>query len=183
MAVSKRTRFEVFKRDRFACQYCGRTPPTIVLHCDHVIPVSKDGPDEIDNLVTSCEECNLGKSDVSLGEVPTTVQEKMERAREKREQVEALNALLLEEREAENTDIEELGLYYFQLISTRAEWVFVAQREQSIRTFLRRMPKTLILEAMDIAAANIPATLKNDLHRWRYFCGVCWRMIREAEGE
>lgn len=182
MAVSKRTRFEVFKRDRFTCQYCGRTPPAVILHCDHVIPASKDGPDEIDNLVTSCEDCNLGKSNVSLTEVPDTVQRKMERTREKREQVEALNQLLKEEKEAEDKEIEELGLYYFRLISTRKEYVFAVERERSIRTFLRNLPMFKIIEAMDIAASHKTATLKDDWTRWKYFCGVCWRMIRETEG-
>ena len=40
VAISKRLRFEVFKRDRFECQYCGQTPPAVILHCDHIIPVS-----------------------------------------------------------------------------------------------------------------------------------------------
>jgi hypothetical protein len=183
MAVSKRTRFEVFKRDRFTCQYCGRTPPSVILHCDHVIPSSEGGPDDVDNLVTSCDDCNLGKSNVPLTEVPATVQDKMERTREKREQVEALNDLLREEREAEDRQIEELGVYYFRQITTRLEYVFTEDRERSIRTFLRRMPAEQIKDAIDIAASRKPATLKNDSTRWRYFCGVCWSMIRQAEGE
>jgi hypothetical protein len=183
MAVSKRTRFEVFKRDRFVCQYCGRTPPTVILHCDHVIPQSGGGPDEIDNLVTSCEDCNLGKSNVPLSEVPTSVQEKMERTREKREQVEALNELLKEERAIEDQQIEELGLYYFRLISPKAELVFVNERERSIRTFLRRLPCMEIIEAMDIAASRKDASLKDDWIRFKYFCGICWSKIRQAEGD
>lgn len=182
MSVSKRMRFDVFKRDRFTCQYCGRTPPTVILHCDHVIPSSGGGPDEFSNLVTSCEDCNLGKSNVPLSEVPETVQEKMERTREKREQVEALNELLKEEREAEDSQIEELGLYYFRLISSKKEYVFVNERERSIRVFLRRLPYQQIIEAMEIAT-KIPASLQNDYARWKYFCGVCWKMIRQNEGQ
>lgn len=61
-------RFEVLKRDNFTCQYCGRNvvDDKIKLHCDHIIPVSKNGTDELDNLITSCMECNLGKSDILL---------------------------------------------------------------------------------------------------------------------
>jgi hypothetical protein len=62
MAVSKSIRFEVFARDAFTCQYCGRRPPEVVLECDHIHPQSKGGGDEIINLITSCYDCNRGKS-------------------------------------------------------------------------------------------------------------------------
>lgn len=61
--LSKRTRFEVFKRDGFTCQFCGNTPPAVILEVDHLVPLSKGGVDEIINLLTSCEGCNRGKSD------------------------------------------------------------------------------------------------------------------------
>ncbi len=38
------------------------------LHCDHIIPRSKGGEITSDNLITSCEECNLGKRDILLNE-------------------------------------------------------------------------------------------------------------------
>jgi len=60
-AIPDSTRFEVFKRDQFKCQYCGRCAPEIVLEIDHVDPHSKGGSDEILNLITSCRDCNSGK--------------------------------------------------------------------------------------------------------------------------
>ena len=39
--ISKRVRFEVFKRDNFKCQYCGSEAPRVVLHVDHINPASK----------------------------------------------------------------------------------------------------------------------------------------------
>lgn len=59
-------RFEILKRDNFKCVYCGRTPETTELQVDHVIPKSKGGGNNVENLVTSCRFCNLGKSDVLL---------------------------------------------------------------------------------------------------------------------
>ena len=61
-------RFEIFKRDDFTCQYCGRNfkEDKIKIHCDHIIPRSKGGKDVPENLITSCEECNEGKGDVLL---------------------------------------------------------------------------------------------------------------------
>jgi len=63
-------RFEVFKRDNFTCQYCGRNvkEDKIKLHCDHIHPKSKGGLFVANNLITSCEECNLGKRDIILEE-------------------------------------------------------------------------------------------------------------------
>lgn len=66
--ISKKTRFEVFKRDSFTCQYCGRKSPAIVLHVDHIKPVSMGGKNNILNYVTSCVECNLGKGAVPLSD-------------------------------------------------------------------------------------------------------------------
>ena len=37
--LSKSVRFEVFKRDSFKCQYCGKSAPDVVLEVDHIIPV------------------------------------------------------------------------------------------------------------------------------------------------
>jgi hypothetical protein len=60
--ISPSIRFEVFQRDNHTCQYCGRTPPDVKLVVDHLMPVARGGTDEFSNLVTSCEECNSGKS-------------------------------------------------------------------------------------------------------------------------
>lgn len=60
-------RFKVFMRDGFRCRYCGVSADDgAILHADHVIPESKGGPTILDNLVTACIDCNLGKSDKLL---------------------------------------------------------------------------------------------------------------------
>jgi hypothetical protein len=67
-AISKRMRFEIFKRDSFTCQYCGKQSPDVVLHVDHIMPVSKGGKNTLINLITSCIDCNQGKSDKELSD-------------------------------------------------------------------------------------------------------------------
>lgn len=67
-ALSKKTRFEVFKRDSFTCQYCGRKAPAVILEVDHIHPVSKGGANDLLNYVTSCVDCNQGKSDRLLSD-------------------------------------------------------------------------------------------------------------------
>ena len=63
-----RLRFEIFKRDNFTCQYCGRKAPEVELQIDHKHPKSKGGKDRIENYITACKECNMGKGDVLLKE-------------------------------------------------------------------------------------------------------------------
>lgn len=62
MSISKRVRFEVFRRDSFRCRYCGATASADPLTVDHVTPTALGGSDELSNLVTSCEPCNSGKT-------------------------------------------------------------------------------------------------------------------------
>lgn len=62
MAVSKRLRYEILRRDNHACRYCGATAPQAKLAVDHVIPQSLGGSDKPDNLVASCADCNAGKT-------------------------------------------------------------------------------------------------------------------------
>lgn len=62
-------RFDVFARDNYTCQYCGRKAPDVVLHVDHRVPVSKGGTDEPANLLTACADCNQGKADRHSGGV------------------------------------------------------------------------------------------------------------------
>lgn len=66
--LSKKLRFEVFKRDAFTCQYCGKKAPDVVLEVDHIKPVSKGGKNELLNLVTACFECNRGKRNIELSD-------------------------------------------------------------------------------------------------------------------
>jgi len=61
---SKRKRFFIFNRDNFTCQYCGRKAPEVVLELDHKKPLSTGGLDVLDNLITACQECNRGKSNL-----------------------------------------------------------------------------------------------------------------------
>ena len=67
MAVGKRLRFQIFRRDNFSCRYCGATAQAgAVLEVDHVKPRADGGQDVPTNLITACEGCNSGKSDIPL---------------------------------------------------------------------------------------------------------------------
>ena len=62
-----RLRYRVLVRDHFKCCLCGANPAVIAgvtLQVDHVVPWSKGGETVLDNLQTTCNVCNLGKSDL-----------------------------------------------------------------------------------------------------------------------
>jgi hypothetical protein len=65
--INLRLRFMILQRDNFSCKKCGRSPAkdtSVILHIDHIIPWSKGGETEVNNLETLCKNCNLGKSNV-----------------------------------------------------------------------------------------------------------------------
>ena len=68
------TRFNVFLRDKFMCQYCGSNNE---LTFDHLLPRSKGGKTDWNNVVTACSSCNVQKggrfydnSEMSLQQIP-----------------------------------------------------------------------------------------------------------------
>ena len=57
------SRRNLFKRDRYACQYCGAQPGPAELTIDHVVPKSRGGKSEWANCVLACLRCNARKAD------------------------------------------------------------------------------------------------------------------------
>ncbi len=87
MSITKKMRFEVFKRDGFKCAYCGRTPPAVTLEVDHIQPKSKGGKNDINNYITACFDCNRGKRDIPLDKIPAQLRQNIEALKEKEEQL------------------------------------------------------------------------------------------------
>ena len=59
--IPARLRHEVFKRDNYRCRECGATNKETTLEIDHIVPVSKGGTNNINNLQTLCKACNRAK--------------------------------------------------------------------------------------------------------------------------
>lgn len=173
--LSKRTRFEVFKRDGFKCQYCGSLPSERVLHVDHIVAVANGGGNEINNLVTSCEACNLGKSSVLLSVIPESINEMATRIAEQEEQIRGYHEVMraqLDRIENQTWEVAET------LDPGCSEAGFNKARLQSIKTFLKRIDFFDVLEAAEITIAKRNRFSDTS---FRYFCGVCWSKIRERE--
>ncbi len=61
--MTRTLRYKVLDRDGHRCKKCGRSPQDgIILHVDHINPISKGGKTNLGNLQTLCADCNLGKS-------------------------------------------------------------------------------------------------------------------------
>lgn len=171
-AISKRVRFEIFKRDEFTCQYCGQTPPKVILHIDHVIAVANGGTNDQDNLVTSCEPCNLGKGARSLKSVPESLADKARIVAEREEQLLGYQAIL--EAKRERLDDEKWRVAEI-LEPGSPEKGMSRQWLASIKQFIDKLGVHEVMEAAEIARAN---KYWGGNTMFRYFCGICWRKIK-----
>jgi hypothetical protein len=183
MGLSKKVRFEVFKRDRFTCQYCGKRPPDVVLEVDHVVPKCDGGKDIEANLTTACMGCNRGKAGVGLGAVAPAVNE-LEVLAAVQEMLERKQALL-----AGLKATDELRATEEAVLDSLQEWwrdefgepFCNALEAPSIRKFLSRgLGPDDFLAATTATAASRAARWPRSA--WKYFCGVCWARIRERDG-
>lgn len=62
---SGKRRFHIFVRDRFRCQYCSKKFSPQDLTLDHIVPQSRGGSDDPENLVAACIPCNQKKDDLT----------------------------------------------------------------------------------------------------------------------
>lgn len=176
MSISKKLRFEVFKRDGFTCQYCGKKTPETVLEVDHIVSVSEGGQDDMTNLVTSCFDCNRGKGKISLDKVPGQEEDLHEKTillLERERQLREYNEVLARIREREDVDLKELTDYWDRAFNPcYFKWA-------TIRSYLRLFAKERIRDAIEI-------TMRKDLDTtdcykgdaaFRYLCGILnkWR--------
>jgi len=170
--VSKTLRFEVFKRDSFTCQYCGRTPPAVMLECDHIIPVFAGGGNDIDNLVAACFDCNRGKAARSLSAAPQSLSEKAKAIQEAELQLAGYTAIMAAKRDrVEDEAWQVVDELFGKTGCTNAQLL-------SIKRFVEKLGLHPVLSAADIARSAKPYS---GGPQWRYFCGVCWNKIKDAD--
>lgn len=145
--ISKKLRFEVFKRDKFTCQYCGAKAPDVVLHCDHVHPVAEGGKSDTLNLVAACQGCNSGKGRRLLDDSSV-----IERQRDQLEALEARReqlAMMLEWRnEFERVKTDTVQAIANQ-IASRGGFGVNENGKVTIRKWLKRFSFDEIVTAVD----------------------------------
>lgn len=169
MAVSKRVRFEVLRRDRHMCRYCGSSAPDVVLVIDHVAPVALGGSDDPSNLVTACRECNSGKTSIApdsaiVADVRADALRWAQAMRQAAEETLGRDA----EVQAACDAVAQAWTAYRAMPSG---W------EESIAQFLAAGLPTQVIVQM-VGVAN---NARNVSNRWDYFCGCCWKRIRQLQ--
>lgn len=149
-AMSKKDRFEVFKRDSFKCQYCGESAPDVVLEVDHIKPVAEGGTNDLINLITSCFDCNRGKGKRLLDDnsVLEKQRKQLEEINEKRNQLE----MMMEWRESlDSLDKEKINIL-------KAKWLeftgfnINGHGEPKIKQWMKKFEFNLLLDCMVISA-------------------------------
>ena len=145
--VGKKLRFEVFKRDKFTCQYCGAKAPDVVLHVDHIQAVAEGGKSEILNLVTACQGCNAGKGARRLDDMSVIERQRLqiEELEERRQQLE----MMLQWRDSLNGLDEEKVTAICDVIATKSSYVVNESGKQDVRKWLKKFPVDEILDAVD----------------------------------
>lgn len=178
MPISKKIRFELFKRDSFRCQYCGKTPPEVTLEIDHIQPSSKNGSDDINNLITSCFDCNRGKKDIVLERIPNTIAINLEVLKEKEIQLREYNRFIQKIERRIQADCEEVAQIFSDHYKDRI--LIDKFKNTTLRIFLGRLPKGDVIQAMNIGCQYM--SRKHGPKSWNdainYFCGICWKKIK-----
>lgn len=147
--IGDKLRFEVFKRDQFKCQYCGKAAPDVVLNVDHINPVSKGGENDILNLVTSCEDCNSGKSDRLLSDnsILDKQRKMLEELDERRKQLQMMLEWRDELKDFDNEVAQSVADYFEQSIDDAAQVNEVGLK--NINKWLKRFELHELLQAID----------------------------------
>lgn len=170
-SISKKLRFEVFKRDMFTCQYCGRKAPDVVLHIDHIKPVSKGGRNEIMNLVTSCIDCNLGKGAKTLSDqsVVERQRKQAEYLAQRREQIEMLRDWQLELLDQEDAEVDVVNSLIRRLTNGKSSLSEYGVNN-TIKPLLRKYPLTFILESIKAGYTSYKGDMGRTIHK---LPGIC----------
>jgi hypothetical protein len=148
-SISKKTRFEVFKRDSFKCQYCGQSSPDVILVVDHIHPVAKGGDSDLLNLITSCDGCNSGKSDRQLSDQSAVSKQKdqLDKLNERRLQME----MMLEWRKSLSSlkaeELNQLASYWTE----KTHYGLTDFGHGDFRKLLKKYRLEELLDAVDVA--------------------------------
>lgn len=128
----------------------------------------------MDNLITSCFDCNRGKSGNLLTSIPKSLADKAKEISERELQIAGY-------REVIQLSLDRIDSYMWEVADTlvpnssengmRRDWL------QSIKQFNEKLPLHIVIDAADIARAKFSYSIHKS---FKYFCGICWNRIKEV---
>lgn len=179
MTVSKRARYEILRRDKHTCRYCGAAAPDVHLTVDHVIPTTLGGSDDPSNLVAACRDCNSGKSSISP-DAPIVADV------DERASVWAFAmARVAEERIAEREFRRSLHEYFDWQWSAWG-WTdqhgerHACERDDNWKSSVEQF-YAAGLTTDDFGELIAVAMRSKAQDTWTYFCGCCWTRVRQNQ--
>ena len=174
MAVSKRTRFEVLRRDTHPCRYCRSTDNPLTV--DHVTPVSLGGSDDPSNLVAACRDCNYGKASSAPDAEPiaklTDEQIRYERARA---------SVMARHEEAARAKHEDHERFLDAWLSALPNSELPDDWRSGVTTWMGRgLSVHRLIEAVHLTAGrkHVPTWAK-----YAYMAKIAWNWVTELEEE
>ncbi|MCX4605430.1 HNH endonuclease [Streptomyces anulatus] len=180
MAVSKRLRYEILRRDSHTCRYCGASAPDVPLRVDHVTPVALGGGDTPDNLVTACQDCNSGKSSSTVdASLVAGVSDDALRWADAMKQA-AIGLLeqekpKVEYRAAFKTEWDRWERGNGEPFELPGDW------KPSIERFrIAGLPAWVWAEIVDTAMGYDKVLSSN---KFKYCCGIAWNKVTELQTE
>jgi 5-methylcytosine-specific restriction endonuclease McrA len=186
ISISKQLRFEVFKRDKFTCQYCGRSAPDVILNVDHIIPVSQGGTNDIMNLITSCFDCNNGKRAKLLSDdtIIKKQQSQLEALQERKEQIEMIFEWKKGLLKIDDQITNQLSDYWSELATG---YSLNDNGKASLKKLSRKYELDEIMTAMKIASEqymiieNGTITRESVENAWKKIPGICYNRKLEKD--
>jgi hypothetical protein len=150
-SLTKKIRFEVFKRDKFTCQYCGRMSPDVILEVDHIKPIADGGDNELINLITSCRDCNRGKGKTRLTDDTELKkqQNQLKELAERKEQIELMSKYRSDLLKFKEFQINDLCACWSQL--TDNEYMLNENGRIRLNKLISEFDVEEIYDAMEIA--------------------------------
>ena len=177
MAISRRLRYEVLRRDSYTCRYCGAKAPDVKMTVDHVVPVALGGTDEPANLVAACGDCNGGKTS-SSPDAPLVADVAADALRWSQAMAAAAGEMLAKA----SGDVDARA--HFEHVWSR--YGSGPKREplpkdpgwqNTVDNLLRAgLPMAVLEECVEVAMGQRRVSAENV---FRYMCGVAWRKVRE----
>ena len=182
-SISQKIRFEIFKRDKFTCQYCGEEAPKVILNIDHINPVKNGGDNNITNLITSCFDCNSGKRARLLNDDHIVKKQKksLNELQERRNQIE----MIAQWREdlLDVNDLKINKLCAFILKGWNYELDF--EQERKLQTITNKFKLNIVYDAVEVAFDHYSDTPWEDAKGYAFskIGGICYNMTNDVKNE